>query len=398
MLCGIILLACCLSGCSDNDTSVNVETTVEETTATVTESPQETTIVEIPASPDSAIDDSKLKLNNLQIKNSLNEIESTLDNLLSYHKFLGAIYTTVGNDFEYLNATGIANKGAHINNSVYTRFYTGSVTKLLTAVAIMKLCEEKKLSVDDTIDKYFPNCSYARSVTVKQLLTMTSGIPNYVKDSERYPGTKELVSSLSGKVNSGNSFDENHSAVLNWILSQKVSKGDDSFGYSDSNYYLLGDIIAKVSQKSYEAYIDETIFQPMYMTKSGFTSDESTAKPYGGNSGSSVLLSSGAGYSSFGLISNVSDLLKFIDGLLSYQLIGKESFADIITDQGYGYGYGAYVNENRISCIGKTDAFSAKISFTTDKSQIFVALSNHSNSDPNFIHRLFRNYLVKFRN
>lgn len=401
-VCVFLMSAMLFAGCSTEGSkqeSAAVEATTEETTAAVTESPQETTVPGIPASPDSALDNSHLKLNYVEIKNNLNEVESTLDNLISYHGFLGALYAKVGNDFEYLNATGIANKGAHINNSVYTRFYSGSVTKLLTAVAVMKLCEEKKLSADDTLNKFFPKCSYAKDVTIKQLLTMTSGIPGYIRDSEVYSGTKEPVPELYDKINSGNSFEKNHSAILDWILSQKVIKTEKpEFRYSDSNYYLLGDIIARVSGKSYETYIDENVFKPLYMTKSGFISDESTARPYGGNSRSSMLLCHGAGYSSFGLVSNVSDLLKLIDGLLSNQLIGKESFNDIVTDYGNGFGYGVYVNDKRVSCIGKTDAYSAKFSFTSDGSQIFVALSNDSTSDPNFIHRLFRNYLVKFRN
>ena len=398
-LCLLLVSAMLFAGCSSGDSKQDSETTTEAVTETFTDYPQETMIPDIPASPDSAIDDSKIKLNTLEIKNNLNEIESTLDNLISYHGFLGSVYAKLGNDFEYLHANGIANKGAHINNSVYTRFYTGSVTKLLTAVAVMKLSEEKKLSLDSNIDKYFPDCSYGKSVTIKQLLTMTSGIPDYVVSSEIFSSSNVVVAALSDKVNSGNSFEKNHSAILGWILSQKLTDSKTKkFSYSDSNYYLLGEIIAKASGKSYEKYIDDTVFKPLYMTKSGFVSDESTARPYVGNSKSSVLLSHGAGYSSLGFISNVSDLLKFIDGLMSYQIINKDSFNAIITDYGDGYGYGAFVNGDRVSCIGKTDAFSAKLSFTTDKSQIFVALTNNSESDPNFIHRLFRNYLVKFRN
>lgn len=399
VLCLVLAVLLLFGGCSSGNETKESAVETQPTTQEETTYPVATTVPPMPASPDSLPDDSNLKLNNVEIKNNLNEIESTIDNLQSYHGFEGALYTKIGNDFEYLNATGIANKGAHINNSVYTRFYTGSLTKVMTAVAVMKLSEEKKLSLDDTLGKYFPDCAYAKSVTVRQLLTMTSGIPDYVRTSDIAAGEKALTPALAAKVSSDNTAEKNRAEILGWILSQKRSGDKEApYAFSDSNYFLLGEIVAKTSGKSYEEYLNEEIFHPLYMTKTGFASDESTARPYNGSQHGAQLLYQGVGYASFGMISNVSDLLKLIDGLLSYQIITQDSLKAIMTDYGNGWGYGAYVNGNRLSALGSVDAYSAKLSFTTDKSQIFVALTNNADCDPNFIHRLLRNYLVKYRN
>lgn len=385
-LCGVILAGCAQSGGKQEETTAPI--TQEPTTV-----PVETTVPATTAAPATA--DEAARLDNRAIKQSLSEIEATLDGLLGKTAFKGAVYAKVGNDFEYLKALGVANEGTHVNNSAYTRFYAGSITKLLTSAAVMKLSEEKLLDINGTIDKYFPNCSYAKNVTIKQLLNMTSGIPDYVCNVRvDYREVKKPVPELRGSL--GGDYNDNKSVVLSWILSQSVEPNEKTvFKYSESNYYLLGEIIAKASGKRYEDYISATVFKPAYMTKSGFGKDDSVANPYT-SQGAEELLNDGVGYSAFGLITNVSDLLKLIDGLLSYQIVSENSFKEIITDNGSGFGYGVYVNGNRLFCIGKTDAYSAKLSFSDDKSRIFVALSNNCYSDPNWLHRLFQNYLEKF--
>ena len=68
----------------------------------------------------------------------------------------------------------------------------------------------------------------------------------------------------------------------------------------------------------------------------------------------------------------------------------------MMTDNGTGYGCGAFVSGDCFSCIGEIDAYSAKLSFSTDKRKIFAAMSNYKDTDTNLIHRVFRNYLAKY--
>lgn len=390
------------SGCGNGSSSSDSKSSdAEKTTAHITEpskpveSSKPSSLDELDASADSAqVDDSRVTFNTLEIKRNIGEIEETLENYMNVCNFRGAAYTKIGNDFEYHTEKGVANQGAHIDNSIYTGFYTGSVTKLFTAVAIMKLVEDNGLELDTAIDKYFPKCSYAKDVTIKQLLTMTSGIPNYIDRD----GTKGLTPSLKGKISGEEAPEQLHSVIINWILSQDRQSGDEAYMFSDSNYYLLGDIIAAESKMSYEEYIDKIILKPVFMTKSSFTANETTARPYVGSEQSALLLKEKIGYSSLGLISNVSDLLRFVDGLMSYQILTPDSLGEMFRDYGNGFGYGAYVNGNRVSCVGGLDAYSAKFSFSSDRNQIFVALSNYSESDPNYLHIMFRNYMLKYSN
>lgn len=396
ILCSSLTALLLFAGCSDGDSS-QTETTVSTTvpvTQPVTEVSTEDLLTNV-STADSVVDESKIKYDYFAIKQNMSEIETTLDTLIDKNHFQGVFYSKLSNDFEYLNAIGAADEGAHVNNSINSRFYTGSVTKQITAAAVMKLAEEKALDLNQTIDNYFPNCAYAKNVTVKHLLTMTSGIPNYVERG----ALKTLTPALEAAISSDNSYKENKSAVLSWILSQDLRfDAGSEFAYSDSNYFLLGEIIAQAGGQSYEDYIQKRFLTPLGMNKSGFEKSDALARAYGGNRHSVLLMCDGVGYSSFGFISNISDLLRWTDGLLSYQVISEASFREMITDNGNGFGYGVWVDGDRISSIGSIDAFCSKLFFTTDKSQMFVAFTNYADSDPNFIHRLYRNYLVKFRN
>lgn len=402
IICAVITAAV-ITGCSSDKeseaSSRSVQSSAPASSTTPTQ-PKNATVDDASASPDSAeLSEGDVSYNSLSIKKNINEIEAKLDSIVEATGFSGAAYMKIGNDFEYVKTKGFANKGAHIDNSIYRSCYAGSVTKLFTAAAVMKLAEENKLSLDDTLDNYFKGCVYGKEVTVRQLLGMTSGIPDYVSRDEKSPKEVTLNKDLQGKLNGGSAYEKNKATILSWILSQPLQKEKQgNFDFSDSNYYLLGEIIGSVSGKQYEVYLSEAVFKPALMTKTGFEPDESTASPYESKKETAPLLYEGVGYSALGVITNVSDMLKFVDALMSNQIIGEESLEEMLTDGGDGFGYGVFINGSRYSFAGRVDAYSAKLSFTKDKCLIFAAVSNYSDSDPDLLQSQARNYLVKYSN
>ena len=392
-LCGLLaLLTATAAGCTGTAQDATTAPSAITTAATEPVTFPATT-APVSASADSAFEgDSAVSYNELEIKKNINEIESAFDKLLDARHFSGSVYAKVGNDFEYIKTRGFANQGAHLDNSIYRSSYGGSLTKLFTATAVMKLAEEKKLSLNDTLDKYFAGCTYGKEVTIRQLLTMTSGIPNYVSRKSEMTPNAHLKGTLSG-----DDYEKNKATILSWILSQPLGKvKDGNFEFSDSNYYLLGEIIGSVSQMPYETYMSEHIFKPALMNKTGFEADDATTRPYDSTPEAATLLYEGVGYSALGVITNVSDLLKFIEAFTGGTLISETSVREMMTDNGTGYGCGAFVSGDCFSCIGEIDAYSAKLSFSTDKRKIFAAMSNYKDTDTNLIHRVFRNYLVKY--
>jgi CubicO group peptidase (beta-lactamase class C family) len=128
---------------------------------------------------------------------------------------------------------GLANLEHSVPNTPQTKFRLGSVTKSFTATAILMLHEQGLLSMDDPADMYLPDFPGSERTTLRHLLTHTSGLSESAEEPLLFePG-------------------------------ERIS-------YSNFGYNLLGDIVEKVSGKSYEAYIQQHIFQPLGMLSSGY--------------------------------------------------------------------------------------------------------------------------------
>ena len=385
-----------MCGCNSGEES-ETEPATQATTAPATVAP--TTAA--PATKDSADGQG---YNYVAIKKKSGEIISQFDKIVEAKNFNGTIYMKLGNDFEYLSSKGAANSNKHIDNSVNTRFYIGGITKQFTAAAVLMLSEKKKLSLDDTLDKYFPDYEAGGKVTVKQLLNMTSGINTYVLHNDITTPSNYLIGELDEKVKEDNSAKENKELILDWIFSQKlIFAPGTKFDESESNYFLLGEIIEQASGMSYADYLKTAIFAPLGMGSSNFEPDEKMALAYDKAANTKSLNYKGVGYSAFGMISNVSDLLKWTDGLLNNQVLAPASFKLMFSNQVSGikdnkisYGFGVKMNGKTAFINGKYDAFGSILSYNTDKSEIFVSLTNYTASDNKAVRDNFKKVLQKY--
>lgn len=385
-----------MCGCNSGEES-ETEPATQATTAPATVAP--TTAA--PATKDSADGQG---YNYVAIKKKSGEIISQFDKIVEAKNFNGTIYMKLGNDFEYLSSKGAANSNKHIDNSVNTRFYIGGITKQFTAAAVLMLSEKKKLSLDDTLDKYFPDYEAGGKVTVKQLLNMTSGINTYVLHNDITTPSNYLIGDLDEKVKEDNSAKENKELILDWIFSQKlIFAPGTKFDESESNYFLLGEIIEQASGMSYADYLKTAIFAPLGMGSSNFEPDEKMALAYDKAANTKSLNYKGVGYSAFGMISSVSDLLKWTDGLLNNQVLTPASFKLLFSNQVSGikdnkisYGFGVKMNGKTAFINGKYDAFGSILSYNTDKSEIFVSLTNYTASDNKAVRDNFKKVLQKY--
>ena len=369
-------LSVCLTGCGEENRSSASAT--EKTTAVATTQPVTTSATSDEQNQEPTWNYSELKRKSADISNSL-------DDIITSNKYRGTVYVKIGNALEYIGTNGFSDKDKHTKNSTDTCFRIASLTKQFTAVAVMQLVEDGKISLDDTIDKYFPSYKYGKKITVKNLLTMTSGIKDYINkdgdtDTEAY-----TESQIDFKVSKKNSAKENKKEIMDWIFDQKLNfEPDEKYMYSNSAYFLLGDIIEQVSKTSYESYVEKNILKPTGMMNTGFESTDKLAVGYQDIYDNAWTLYPGVGYSATGLISNVPDLLKWIDALCTNKLISEETFDEMTTPYKGNYGYGFVVSEesNAVSHTGKIDKYNAALAFTKDENQIYIALSNYSNSSP----------------
>jgi CubicO group peptidase (beta-lactamase class C family) len=133
-----------------------------------------------------------------------------------------------------------------------TLFDLASISKQFTAVSVLQLCSQGKINLDDTITKYFPNLPY-KEVTIKHLLTHTSGIPEYFKFKYNVYGSTAFVTNQQ---------------LLEVLEKQKYAKTfptGTKFEYVNTNYAILAALVAEVSGMPFEDYVHQFIFEPAGM-------------------------------------------------------------------------------------------------------------------------------------
>jgi D-alanyl-D-alanine carboxypeptidase len=143
-----------------------------------------------------------------------------------------------------------------------TLFEIGSITKSFTSAAILQLKERGKLRLNDRLGQYVPEYPRGKDITIEQLLQMTSGIPDHIND---VPNSVKIISASPGNLD----------AALALIKDMPLNfKPGTQSVYSNTNYLLLGTIVARVSKTPYDEYISKNIFAPAGMTHSAFLKDE----------------------------------------------------------------------------------------------------------------------------
>jgi CubicO group peptidase (beta-lactamase class C family) len=279
------------------------------------------------------------------------------------------------------NGKPIVNKGyqmANIELGVPNRpdtvYRLGSITKQFTGMAITMLQERGKLSVDDSLCKYVAECPAAwKPITVKHLLTHTSGVPNYTSFPDFAKTTilpitnAEMIATLKEKT--------------------LEFKPGEKFAYSNSGYYLLGEIIEKASGKSYTDFLQENIFTPLGMKQTGYDSPlkiiKNRAAGYarqGGQILNASYMDMSVPYAAGALYSTTGDLLLWDQALYTEKLVSKKSLEEIFTPfkNGYGYGWGISkkFGHRSISHGGGIYGFATDISRFPDDNVTVVVLSN----------------------
>lgn len=261
------------------------------------------------------------------------EIKQKMDQTLEGCGYKGIVYITQGGVPIYESYSGSDVDGEPL--TAETSMCIGSTSKQFCAAAVMLLRDRGMLSVDDTLDRYFPDYAYGSGITVKNLLTMRSGIPNLWNGLD--------LSSL------GENEEENVAKVLEWALSEEPGfEPDGSFEYSNTNYFLLALIVEQVTGQSYREFMHENIFGPLNMTHTGFLEEVSEGagwvkglhpNPIADDTGAPGL-SKGAG----DIVSTALDMDLWMTALTDGTLFSPETLAemtqDYSPDDGKHYGCG----------------------------------------------------------
>ena len=308
-------------------------------------------------------------------------IESKVDEYigayLKMERFSGSVLIAKDEEILLKKGYGMANYEHDVPNTPYTKFRLGSITKQFTSMSIMQLQEKGLLNVNDPIKKYITDYPDGEKITIHHLLTHTSGIPNFTS----FPNYRETMMLLSPAEKTIERFKDK---PLEFMPGEK-------YKYSNSGYILLGNIIEKVSKKSYEEYLKENIFHPLNMINTGYDhhSPLMRHRASGYSSSSDGLINvpyidmsipHGAG----ALYSTVEDLYIWDRALYTEKLVSKSSLERIFTPFKENYGYGWQITESfnhkHISHGGGINGFRTYISRYVDDDVCIIVLSNFEHS------------------
>ena len=298
---------------------------------------------------------------------------------------------------------GVADAERNIPITPETVFHTGSIGKPFTAIAILKLVEQRRIQLDDPILKFFERVPSAwRPITVRHLLTHTSGLQNYVS----------VLPDVSGEY----ADDE----LIRLVASQPLAfKPGADFRYSNSGYLLLGFIVEKVSGAHLGDFLKREVFTPLGMTHTVMVGRHApTSAPaalgYRLTDGaprrisnvSRSLNSTGDG----SLNSTVLDLAKW-DAALNDDRLLRASTRQAMwspvtlsnrTTRGYGLGWSlsTYRGHRIVEHGGTWQGFSGHVGRYVSDGVTVVVLTNLSNigNTPSIIgHRIARYYIPGLR-
>lgn len=325
-------------------------------------------------------------------------LEKFLEDEAANKSFQGVVLVAEGDKIVFSKSYGYAEENRE--NKLTTRFAIASNTKQFTATAIMQLVEQNKISVDETIDKYFPNYKYGSKITIKNLLQMRSGIPDYLNELDLFMKDEDTKKMLKEYENS--SYYDKYVEDKRWsseiilknlYLTELEFEPNEYYDYSNTNYYLLGLIIEKVSGLSFEDYLEKHIFKPCEMTTSNMRAEKLDAKGHGSKESGEIVANSKFTYSAGAIYSNILDMFNWNRMLHKGNILSNKSYNEMITPVD-DYGYGLFIKDNIIRHSGLIDGFTSNMEYDIKKDRTIIVLEN-ANSETEHLDAQYHTDLIR---
>jgi CubicO group peptidase (beta-lactamase class C family) len=303
-----------------------------------------------------------------------NRLEAYLKPFVETGNLSGTVLVARKGRVLFRHSYGMANYELQVPNSPEIRFHLASVSKAFTAAAILQLQEQGRLSIADPLSRFVPDFPNGGRITLDNLLTHTTGIPdiNDLSDYDTFARGPHTIPELVAKF-------------ANLPLEFQPASG---YHYSNSNYNLLALVLEKVTGESYGGYLRKHILEPLGMQDTGHDGEASQLIP---------LIASGyrpAGITDYekapyldwsnktgngSMYSTVDDLYRF-DRALNTDIVLKASTREKYFVESPGNRYGWYVRKRLghrvMSGKGRSPGFAAELDRFSDTDVTIILLSN----------------------
>lgn len=315
----------------------------------------------------------------------LEAIDARLAALYDGAPFRGAVLAARQGEVIVSRGYGLADTDAATANTPQTRFRLGSITKPITALALLMLQAAGRVDVSQPVCAYLPECpaAWAR-ITLHHLLSHTSGIPDFTRFAD-------FTSTSSQPTTPADTLVRFADHPLDFAPGT-------AWGYSNSNYIVLGVVIEQVTGQPYASYVQEAIFAPLGMDDSGYdTMEEGLAVGYRPDGRAAEFVHMSIPFAAGGLYSTVEDLYTLDRALVAGDLLPDDLRAQMWTahaaipgpgpEQGYGYGWVIAEGPQGkvVSHHGSIEGFSAGLRHYLEPDVLIVALSNEEQRSPDLV-------------
>ncbi|KMN42253.1 serine hydrolase domain-containing protein [Bacillus paramycoides] len=307
------------------------------------------------------------------------EIAATkLDQYLKDKGFNGTVLVADKNNVVLRKGYGYANVKDQILTTPRTKYRIGSITKTVVAISILQLREKGKLNIEDNVNKYIPSFPADKNITLRNLLTHTSGLP------EQGQGRVEAASRLK---------------LVTWIGSQKLEfPAGTGWRYTDYNYMVLAYIVEKISNKPLAEYVNENIFTPVGMHESGMGAtlpgDMFLAEGYTKKNNELVTtprLKMSWLYGCGEMYTTVDDMKRLDEAIVDGKLLSKQSLSDMFTvSPARKYGFSFYIYPDYNHNHGVLAGWNTFNNFNGDKRTFVILFSNVQNGMNDAFNQEFR--------
>jgi D-alanyl-D-alanine carboxypeptidase len=309
-------------------------------------------------------------------------LDSLLNVLSANNKSMGSLAISQNGQIIYQKSIGNAaiDSPATIPASAKTKYHIGSISKMFTGVMVMQLIEEGKLTLETTLDKFYPEVPNAGKVTIGMMLSHHSGLHNFTND----PAYMSYMLTP-----------QTHAQMLTKIAAMKPDFEPGSKGqYSNTNFVLLSYIMEKITKKTYPELVKQRVANKIglkdtyYGVKTNPANNEAYSYTYDGKwkkfVETDMSIPSGAG----SMVSTPADLDRFIEALFAGKLVKpaslelmktlKDNFGlamfSIPFKGKVGYGHG-----------GAIDAYRAELSYFPEQKLAISYTANGGGYDPSKI-------------
>lgn len=307
-----------------------------------------------------------------------------LDSLLSYltqkNRFMGAVEIRENDHVVFDKAYGFVDYENKIKANSSTIYKIGSITKIFTSAVIFQLIEEKKLTLQTKLSKFFPEIKNSEKITIGEMLNHKSGIfnftnePDFIKNSSKAKTKEEMIAKIASFETA---FEPNSKAE-----------------YSNSNYLLLGYIIENITKNSYAGNINSRIIDKIGLKNTSYyskiNSNENKAYSFIRNKNKKLEKVEEWNESQVGaagaLESTSGDLTQFIKALFDGKIINKKSLAEMTKlDNGFGKGIFTAPFGDRIFYThdGRIEGFNSTVGYYPKDKLGFSIIMNLDNFSMN---------------